>query len=125
MSIPVTVNGVKYRSIRQACKVLNKNQGTVFARKKLGYSIEQAINLPNLAKTPSRDHLGNSYSSSKEMCKAWHISNCTVSDRLGRGWSMEKALTTPIDIERSNKGKKRHGGVKNETGFSKKHPKII
>lgn len=95
MYVPITVNGVKYKNIKRACRAFNQSYAVVHQRLKRGYSIEQAFSLPNLRKTPSRDHLGVSYSSFTEMCKAWNTSFCTVNKRLNLGWSIKEALTIP------------------------------
>lgn len=99
MSIPVTINGVKYRSVRQACIALNKHQSSVYFCLKKGYTLEQAITLPGLKAIVSRDHLGKEYSSLKKMCEAWNKKYSIVHDRLKDGWSIEDALTTPVNAK--------------------------
>ena len=96
MSIPVTVNGVEYRSLYQACIVLKKHAGTIYQRIKEGFSPDEAFNLPDRNKTISRDHLGNIYPCLKRMAEAWNIPANIVRGRLNHGWDIKKALTTEV-----------------------------
>ncbi len=93
MSISVTVNGVKYRSIKQACKMLNKPLGSVMSRLRNDCSIDQAFNLPNMHGIISRDHLGRIYPTFKDMCQAWDKSVVTIRYRLDKGLDIKTALT--------------------------------
>ena len=98
MSIPVTINGVKYKSIMQACKAWGKNSGCIYRRLKENFTIDDAFNLPDENKVFSRDHLGNTYPTFKAMCDAWKKPITTVRYRLEKGLSIEKALTAPVPV---------------------------
>ena len=60
-----------------------------------GYSLEEAVDLPNLRKTKIT-YKGKSYSSMSDLCKEKGLSCDTVEARLKRGWTLEDAVETPI-----------------------------
>lgn len=103
MSIPVTVNGMKYKSILQACKALGKTTSSVYLRLSRNYTLDDAFNLPYTNRMISRDHLGKTYPTFKAMCKAWDRLPVTVRYRLKKGLSIKKALTDPVPVPVQNK----------------------
>lgn len=80
--------GNSYNTFEEMCKVYNKERGTVLARLRRGWTLEEALtkeidesNKPKICK----DHLGNSYDSFVEMCKTYNKNITTVQNRLKKG----------------------------------------
>ena len=92
--------GNKYPSFKAMCRAYHKPAVTVKGRLADGWSLKDALELPNNSK-PKRgktcfDHLGIEYQSEGTRAKAYGKNAETVSSRLSKGWSLKDALTTPI-----------------------------
>lgn len=88
--------GKRYKSKKEMCAAYNITTNCYdFRRLYLGYSIQEALETPQIKKTV-KDHLGNEYSSATKMCNAYGIKPVTFKDRMKRGWTLEDALTLPV-----------------------------
>ena len=66
----VTVNGVKYRSVMQACKAYNVQYQTVYDRMRKGSTLEQALQAANnLCNSKSIQCFNKSFASRTAGCK--------------------------------------------------------
>ena len=101
-AIPVTVEGVRYDNIMDACKDLDLSPSyTIVLKRKYNMSFEDAI-LMQLHKV--RDHQGNYFRTYKDMCKFHKISYSTFMHKLYLGFPLEKCLTlqakrTHVDLQ--------------------------
>ena len=88
--------GKRYKSKKEMCAAYNITVTCYdFRRTYLGYSIQEALETPQIKKTV-KDHLGNEYSSANKMCEAYGIKYVTFRNRLNQGWTLEDALTLPL-----------------------------
>lgn len=93
----ITVAGVKYRSIRLACKAHNKSTALVAYRVQIkGMTYEEAILSPMVKKHECQDHKGNYYKDFSTMAKAYGKTAQLVRDRMKQGFTLKRALTQPI-----------------------------
>lgn len=94
--------GQKFISVSEMCKHWNITRVTYNARRKAGWSIEDALTTPvkniTIAKEPQTDHLGNTYESLNAMCQAYKITRWMYKSRIQNGWSVEDALTKPLSV---------------------------
>ncbi|HEY8563130.1 MAG TPA: hypothetical protein VIL74_22325 [Pyrinomonadaceae bacterium] len=104
----IEVNGVTYRSLRQACRVLGVDIGTYTNRRAKGYSIEQSLGLVPIVRPPRRSGKiyeidGEKYTLT-EIGKEFSINLMTFLRRLDRGMSAKEAATREVQkIERDGK----------------------
>ncbi|MBU3599014.1 GIY-YIG nuclease family protein [Polynucleobacter sp. 30F-ANTBAC] len=92
----VIVQGERYRTINEACKVLNLNAGTIAARIRYGYSIDDAFS-GNLKKKVGGNSIqisfdGVKFNSIQALGEAYKVNSSVLSRRLKRGWTLSQAL---------------------------------
>ena len=119
----IEVNGIKYKSIKIACKSLKiKNLGKVYGRlRNKNYTVEQAFGLKLPPKKKSsiaiKISLGGKKFESKRAAAIFHkIDERIISNRIKRGWTIEEAYELKIRSPDKNKvflknGKKRQGYI--------------
>ncbi len=93
----IVINGVKYKNLLEASRILGFNINTVRGRmRRLGLTAEEAVNFRTAPGKTCKDHLGNVFSSIKEMCDYYGIDKSTYNGRKRLGWSLQKILETPL-----------------------------
>lgn len=97
--ITIELNGVRYKSVRQACGELGKNYKTIIARINAhGWSVEQAFDLiapPKPKKSPNSIRIVSSigeFDSIGDAGKVVGVKQTTISNRLRMGWTHDEAL---------------------------------
>lgn len=93
-AISFEYNGKKYRNLSCFCKEHDLNYGTIQARIKRGWSIEDAINKP-IYSGKQFTYNGKEYSSINSFCKEHGLSCNLIRNRLRKGCSLEDALNKP------------------------------
>ena len=93
----VTINGVTYRSMREASKKLGIGYTTVKQRvEKLGWSLEEALKTPVTPVGKRVRVQGKVYKSIAEAAREIGVPLQLVYSRMNvLRWSVEKALTVP------------------------------
>lgn len=86
------VNGVRFESIKELAKYCKVPYGTLRRRLHDNMDLSLATVNLNFVKTPSRDHLGNSFDSIIDMCKHWGVSYDRFKFRMDNGMPMEQCL---------------------------------
>lgn len=87
---PINVEGVLYSSALQATKAYNINHNKYISRIRLGWTVEQAL---ELAPPPNSFQVeGVVYSSIKELATVYGLNLKTVETRIARGWSHAQAV---------------------------------
>lgn len=89
-----------FSSAKQMCKHYGVRFDVFYRRRKLGWSLEEALTDSKTHTLPGakecQDHEGNTYESYNKMCKRWGIDFNVFKDRYGRlGWTLEESLTIP------------------------------
>lgn len=107
--------GRKFASFSEMCAYYNKPITTVKNRLDRGWSLEQALTVPNDDQKrkikphngiPWKDHLGNEYISLPKMCAAYGITEKIFQSRKRLlKWPLEKILTTPVAKQPPNSKK--------------------
>lgn len=102
---PVTVEGVEYKSMTEACRHYGLTEGFWFdkvsRRIRSGWTIEQAFNLepPPPKKAPNNKITvcyGQTYNSHTELAEAYGLAQTVVSQRIREGMTPEQAVRRPI-----------------------------
>lgn len=91
----IVVNGIKYKSVAEACRVLGKQCNTVRMRLHNGWSIDEAFDIKarKIQTKPKQIKVeGVVYKSLSEACKKYNLCRSTVSLRLKEGWSIDEAF---------------------------------
>ena len=119
----IEVNGIKYKSIKIACKSLKvKNYDKVYQRlKNKNYTVEQAFGLKHPPKKKSstaiKITIGGKKFESKRAAAIFHkIDERIISNRIKRGWTIEEAYGLKNRSPDKNKiffknGKKKQGYI--------------
>lgn len=98
--VPVTVYGVRYKTIKEACEKLGIKRATVRCKQKqYGLSVEQAIEVASLKKV---DHLGNQFKTFKEMAAYHNVDYATYLARMNRGYDLKKCAEYKSNIVDDN-----------------------
>ena len=97
-NITMTVEGVKYSSIKKAAEDWNQSYRLVYKRKRLGWSDEDCVKLPSGIGTQF-EFKGKIYPSLKDVCELIGIAPATASYRLNNGWDIETALDPDADVD--------------------------
>lgn len=92
--------GVFYRSTSEMCRTYNIRPEAFKLRRKLGWSIEDALTIP-VDQSNSKVNIsvtidGVKYPSIREACKAYGILPITYYQRRHHNWGMEEAICTPV-----------------------------
>ena len=94
----ITIEGIEFASITEACEHYNIRIHTYRDRLRKGMSQEEALTTPVCKGHPGKpctDHLGNKFSSRKAMLEFWNIDGNEFRKRLAHGWDLRSALETP------------------------------
>lgn len=91
----VTIRGVTYPTIKDACAKYGISFFKFYNRKKKGWDDEKCLIRENLSCVVSKDFKGKRFKSITDMAKEYGLKPYTVSFRLAKGWSLEDALTIP------------------------------
>lgn len=95
--------GCTWQSVSQMCKHWGIKRSAYNARRKSGWSIEDALTKPTAELKPPKtvwtDHKGRTFTSLQELCKTYDIPrHCLYTRLIKLHWDLERALTTPIII---------------------------
>lgn len=93
----ISIDGKKFKNLKEASKHFNISYKKFISRFHLGWSPEQAAGLQK-AKIP-KNHVqinidGKSFDNLRDASKFYGIKDNTVRNRIMNGWSIKKALTT-------------------------------
>jgi hypothetical protein len=96
----IEVKGVTYRSLREACRKLGVDVGTYTNRRAKGYTVEQALGLEPIVRSPRKfgkiyEIDGEKYTLT-EVGKKFNINLMTFLRRLDKGLSAKEAATKEI-----------------------------
>ena len=106
---PITVHGVTYASISEACRVLGRKLGKVSYRLQAGYTPEEAFSEKSFNQgSRKKNELGPSakgrpitvrgrrFASIKEACEALDFDYGMASRRLSCGWDADDAFSRVV-----------------------------
>ena len=88
--------GRLFSTLKGMCTFHDISVETYKSRRRLGYTLEQALTGSGIKRTPSiacKDHKGNEFPSVKAMCKYYGVNEPVYYARLKRGCTLEQALT--------------------------------
>ena len=89
----VKVRGKIFRSRAHAARYYNVDIMLVYAREKLGWTLEEALGLvPRINSRDPKTVDGVIYKNLYVACKHYNLKYNTVYKRLERGWSIEEAF---------------------------------
>lgn len=89
---PITVNGIEYSSMYEACKALGVNRTTINSRLKKGMSMDEAFQT-RVKKTSQNITIdGVSYDSIRKACTELGIGYGCIKNRLRLGMSIDEAF---------------------------------
>jgi hypothetical protein len=97
--IEIELNGIKYKSVHQACNSLGRNYKTIIARiNSYGWTVEQAFDLqapPKSRKSSNSIRIVSSigeFESIGDAANVVGVKQATISNRLRLGWNHDEAL---------------------------------
>lgn len=98
--VPVEIDGVKYESLKAACKALNLSYKTVLSRRYESKTIlEQFSNNHLYQRSKHKMPIivnGVKYKSIREMCIRLNLDYVSVCTRIRRGSDIQSAIDTPF-----------------------------
>ena len=106
----VKIDGIKFKTLKDAADHSGVNQGTFVTRLSIGRTLEQAAGLQKY-NTIYKNHIkvkidGNEFDNVRAAAKFYGIHDHTARTRIGNGWSIERALKTKkIDLAKKIKFK--------------------
>ena len=89
MGNKVIVENIEFNSLSQAAKFYNKEYNTVKNRIKIGWSIEEALELVERNQITIN---GKTFKCKQEACRYYNIARSTLDSRLKNGWIPEEAI---------------------------------
>lgn len=91
----ITVKGVTYPTIKDACDKYGISIFKYYNRKKKGWSIEKCFLREDTRCVISKDFKGKRFKSMGDMCKEYSLKRHILEFRLKKGWNLQDALTVP------------------------------
>ena len=91
--------GNSFNTFKELCSYYNMPHNEVRARLKIGWSLEDALNIPIGKDRKNKayyDHLGNKFNTLRRMCEYWNINVDTYLTRIKKGMSVKSALEEPL-----------------------------
>jgi hypothetical protein len=91
----ITIEGVTYRTLSDACRALNLAEHLAYGRINRGWTIEEALGLaPRKSRNRPQKMVveGIEYSSISEASRKYELDDTLVGYRLKSGWSVEQAF---------------------------------
>jgi len=86
----------KYYTIKELAKISEIGSTGIYSRiKKYGFSVEDAVEKPNMCRSAKKYKYKNELLTVVEIEKKYGILKSTFNHRINNGWSIEKAIETP------------------------------
>ena len=106
----VEIAGKKFKTLKDAAKHFNINQGTFVTRLQTGWTLEQAAGLEKYNKIPAGyvevKIDGKTFKTIRDAAKYFDINDHLVRSRINKGWNIKKALKTKkVDLAKKVKVK--------------------
>lgn len=112
MSMPVSVNGKCYESIRAVTRALKVPYSSILKyRKQYKISCAQAIELVIARNHKAKDHLGQTFKSTLEMCRAHGVTYDQFLYRVNKGCSIAECLNSHSNRTRNTPAVDHYGNA--------------
>lgn len=98
---PIVVNGIKYRSIAEACRELKLYDCTIRSRLSAGKTLDEAFNMEIIPRNKPIVVNGVKYRSISEACRELNLCSQTIRNRLRAGKTLDEAFISEIFRKRN------------------------